>query len=363
MVAPTEQGLREALRAIRDPKSGQDIVTAGLVDSLQTRDGLVQLTLIGERGQAQLMETLRRESERLLARQPGVTNATVILTAHRAPTVAAPKPAAAAPRPSLLADVKHVVAVASGKGGVGKSTTAVNLAVAFAQAGHRVGLLDADVYGPSLPRMLGVSGKPPIVDGKMQPIEVWGLKAMSIGLLVDADGAMIWRGPMVISALEQMMSQVNWGPLDIMVVDMPPGTGDAQLTMAQRVSLSGAVIVSTPQDIALIDARRGVRMFEKVMVPVLGVVENMSSFACPHCGETTHLFGHGGARREAETLGVPFLGEVPLLLDIRETGDAGTPIVAAMPNGPAAKAYAAIAEKVLAGLGGARQTGPRIVMD
>ncbi len=363
MVAPTEQALRDALRAIRDPKSGRDIVTAGLVDSLQTRDGLVQLTLIGERGQAQLMETLRREAEKLLARQPGVTNASVILTAHRAPaSEAAPKPAPV-PRPSLLADVKHVVAVASGKGGVGKSTTAVNLAVAFAQAGHRVGLLDADVYGPSLPRMLGVSGKPPIVDGKMQPIEVWGLKAMSIGLLVDADGAMIWRGPMVISALEQMMSQVNWGPLDIMVVDMPPGTGDAQLTMAQRVSLSGAVIVSTPQDIALIDARRGVRMFEKVMVPVLGVVENMSSFACPHCGETTHLFGHGGARREAETLGVPFLGEVPLLLDIRETGDAGTPIVAAAPDSPAAKAYAAIAERVLAGLGGARQTGPKIVMD
>ena len=363
MVAPTEQGLRDALRAIRDPKSGRDIVTAGLVDSLQTRDGLVQLTLIGERGQAQLMETLRRESEKLLARQPGVTNATVILTAHRAPTPeAAPKPAPA-PRPSLLTDVKHVVAVASGKGGVGKSTTAVNLAVAFAQAGHRVGLLDADVYGPSLPRMLGVSGKPPIVDGKMQPIEVWGLKAMSIGLLVDPDGAMIWRGPMVISALEQMMSQVNWGPLDIMVVDMPPGTGDAQLTMAQRVSLSGAVIVSTPQDIALIDARRGVRMFEKVMVPVLGVVENMSSFACPHCGETTHLFGHGGARREAETLGVPFLGEVPLLLDIRETGDAGTPIVAAVPDSAAAKAYAAIAERVMASLGGAKQTGPKIVMD
>lgn len=361
MAAPTEQGLREALRAIRDPKSGQDIVEAGLIDSLQTRDGLVQLTLRGERGQAKLMETLRSEAHKLLARQPGVTNAAVILTAHRTPD--APAKPTPAPRPSLLADVTHVVAVASGKGGVGKSTTAVNLAVAFAKAGHRVGLLDADVYGPSLPRMLGVSGKPPIVDGKMQPIEAWGLKAMSIGLLVDADGAMIWRGPMVISALEQMMSQVNWGPLDIMVVDMPPGTGDAQLTMAQRVSLSGAVIVSTPQDIALIDARRGVRMFEKVMVPVLGVVENMSSFACPHCGETTHLFGHGGARREAEALGVPFLGEVPLLLDIRTTGDAGTPIVAAAPDSPAAQAYAAIAARVLAGLGGAKQTGPRIVMD
>ena len=358
MATPTEQGLREALRAVRDPRSGQDIVAAGLVDTLQTRDGLVQLTLRGERDQAAPMEKLRLEAQAVLARQPGVTNAAVVLTAHKQPEVAA-KPA----RAVLLPEVTHVVAVASGKGGVGKSTTAVNLAVAFAQAGHRVGLLDADVYGPSLPRMLGVSGKPPIVDGKMQPIEAWGLKAMSVGLLVDSEGAMIWRGPMVSSALEQMMSQVNWGALDVMVVDMPPGTGDAQLTMAQKVSLSGAVIVSTPQDIALIDARRGVRMFEKVMVPVLGVVENMSSFACPHCGETTHLFGHGGARREAEALGVPFLGEVPLLLDIRETGDAGTPIVAAAPDGAAAKTYGAIAVRVLAGLGGKKQAGPRIVMD
>jgi ATP-binding protein involved in chromosome partitioning len=197
----------------------------------------------------------------------------------------------------------------------------------------------------------------------MQPIRAWGLEAMSIGLLVDQDSAMIWRGPMVMSALEQMMSQVQWGALDIMVVDMPPGTGDAQLTMAQRVSLSGAVIVSTPQDIALIDARRGVRMFEKVMVPVLGLIENMSSFACPHCGQTTHLFGHGGARREAETLGVPFLGEVPLLLDIRETSDAGTPIMASAPDSPAARAYAEIAGRLWRSLAGARQAGPRIISE
>lgn len=315
------------------------------------------------------MEALQQQAQALLARQPGVTNANVIMTAHRAgsptpaPQAAPAAKAAPAARPALLADVKHVVAVASGKGGVGKSTTAVNLAVAFAQAGHRVGLLDADVYGPSLPRMLGMSGKPPVVDGKMQPIAAWGLKAMSVGLLVDADGAMIWRGPMVISALEQMMSMVDWGALDIMVVDMPPGTGDAQLTMAQRVSLSGAVIVSTPQDIALIDARRGVRMFEKVMVPVLGFVENMSSFACPHCGETTELFGHGGARLEAQKLGVPFLGEVPLMLDIRVTGDAGTPIVAAAPESAAAGAYRAIAERVWASLDRPKATGPKISMD
>ncbi|MBV8913365.1 MAG: Mrp/NBP35 family ATP-binding protein, partial [Acetobacteraceae bacterium] len=264
MATPTADGLREALRAVRDPRSGQDIVAAGLIDSLQMRGSLVQLALRADRAHAQAMEPVRREAEAVLARQPGVTNATAVLTAHRpepAPPPAAPQ------RAALLPGVKHVVAVASGKGGVGKSTTAVNLAVALAQAGHRVGLLDADVYGPSLPRMLGVAAKPDLAGGKMLPLKAWGLLAMSIGLLVDQDTAMIWRGPMVMSALEQMMGQVAWGELDILVVDMPPGTGDAQLTMAQRVSLSGAVIVSTPQDIALIDARRGVRMFEKVMVP------------------------------------------------------------------------------------------------
>ena len=359
MAALTEAGLRDALRAVRDPRSKQDIVSAGLIDSLQTKGSLVQLVLRAEPGQQAAMEALRREAEQLLGRQPGVSNASVILTAHR-PAAASPAPAA---RPTLLPDAKHVVAVASGKGGVGKSTTAVNLAVSLARAGHTVGLLDADIYGPSLPRMLGISGKPPLVDGKMEPIDVWGLKAMSIGLLVDPDSAMIWRGPMVMSALEQMMTQVHWGALDIMIVDMPPGTGDAQLTMAQRVRLAGAVIVSTPQDIALIDARRGVRMFEKVMVPVLGLIENMSSFACPHCGEVSHLFGHGGARREAETLGVPFLGEVPLLLDIRETSDAGTPIAAAAPDSPAALAYGAIARQVWNSLAGVRRAGPIIVTD
>ena len=386
MATPTEQVLREALRQVQDPRSGRGIVEAGLIDSLQVRGGLVQLTLRTDRNAAGAMEAVRREAERVLSEQPGVSNAAVILTAHRegghreatpreatprettpretTPREATPKPAAAPQqRPILLPEVAHVVAVASGKGGVGKSTTAVNLAVALAQAGRRVGLLDADVYGPSLPRMLGVGGKPPLEDGKMLPIEAWGLQAMSIGLLVDPDSAMIWRGPMVMSALEQMMTQVRWGALDVMVVDMPPGTGDAQLTMAQRVRLAGAVIVSTPQDIALIDARRGVRMFEKVMVPVLGLIENMSSFACPNCGHESHLFGHGGARREAEALGVPFLGEVPLLLDIRETSDAGTPIVAAAPDSAAARAYAEIAGRVWESLAGARQVGPRIVVE
>src|SRR5271166_3167580 len=290
------------------------------------------------------MEPVRREVEALLARQPGITNATAVLTAHKAPAQAAPaaghghghghgqKP------PLLLPDVKAIVAVASGKGGVGKSTVAVNLAVSLARQGHRTGLLDADIYGPSLPRMLGVHRKPEVRDDKMIPLQAWGLSCMSIGFLVDEETPMIWRGPMVMGALEQMMGQVSWGPLDVLVVDMPPGTGDAQLTMAQRVALAGAVIVSTPQDIALLDARRGVRMFERVRVPVLGLVENMSFFCCPNCGHRAEIFGHGGARLESERLGTPFLGEVPLLLDIRSSGDAGTPIAAAAPDSDGAKA-------------------------
>ncbi len=260
-----------------------------------------------------------------------------------------------------------MIAVASGKGGVGKSTVAVNLAVALAQMGLRVGLLDADIYGPSLPRMLGLARKPEVRGERMLPLPAWGLKAMSIGFLVDEATAMIWRGPMVMSALEQMMSQVEWGPLDIMVVDMPPGTGDAQLTMAQRVALAGAVIVSTPQDVALADARRGVKMFEQTRVPVLGLVENMSFFCCPNCGHRAEIFGHGGARAEAHRLGIDFLGEVPLLLDIRSSGDAGEPIAAAAPESEAGRAFTALAQRVWAklpaGRGATAPAGPRIVVE
>jgi ATP-binding protein involved in chromosome partitioning len=379
MVDASPDALRAALRAVKDPASGRDIVAAGLVEGIEVRGGLVQATLLTDRAHAAAMEPVRREVEAVLKRQPNVTNATAILTAHKAQ--AAPAPAAGhghghagapgagpggAKAALLLPDVKAIVAVASGKGGVGKSTVAVNLAVSLARLGHKVGLLDADIYGPSLPRMVGLNRKPEVRNDKMIPLQAWGLSCMSIGFLVDEETPMIWRGPMVMGALEQMMGQVEWGALDILVVDMPPGTGDAQLTMAQRVALTGAVIVSTPQDIALIDARRGVRMFEKTKVPVLGLVENMSFYCCPNCGHRADIFGHGGAKTEAARLGTEFLGEIPLLLDIRVAADAGTPIAAMAPESDAAKAYNALAVRVWEKVSGAtvvRSSGPRIVID
>ncbi len=353
-----QQSLRAALAQVIDPATGRDIVSAGLVGDIAVRDGLVQVSLLTDRARAAAMEPVRKAAEQALAAVPGVRNASAVLTAHTQP---ATPPAAA--KPMLLPDVTAIVAVASGKGGVGKSTTAVNLAVALAQLGLKVGLLDADIYGPSLPRMLGLNRKPEVRGDKMIPLDAWGLKAMSIGFLVEEETPMIWRGPMVMGALEQMMGQVAWGALDIMIVDMPPGTGDAQLTMAQRVSLAGAVIVSTPQDIALIDARRGVRMFERTKVPVLGLIENMSMFVCPNCNHESHIFGHGGAKAEAERLGVEFMGEIPLLLDIRTGADSGAPIAAADPSGVAAKAFAAIAKRLWEKVGTAKQAGPRIVID
>ncbi|MBE0693686.1 MAG: Mrp/NBP35 family ATP-binding protein, partial [Aquamicrobium sp.] len=264
--------------------------------------------------------------------------------------------------------VEAIIAVASGKGGVGKSTTAVNLALGLAALGLRVGILDADIYGPSMPRLLGITGRPETIDGKiLKPMEKYGLKVMSIGFLVDEETPMIWRGPMVISALTQMLREVQWGALDVLVVDMPPGTGDAQLTMAQQVPLAGAVIVSTPQDLALIDARKGLNMFRKVDVPLLGIVENMSYFIAPDTGTRYDIFGHGGARREAERLGVPFLGEVPLTMDVRETSDAGTPVVVSAPDGAQAAAYRAIAtrvkERIDAEQAAATAATPAIVFD
>jgi ATP-binding protein involved in chromosome partitioning len=321
-----------------------------MLEGVHAHDGLVQVTLAIRREDAPALEGTRAKIETVLAQLPGVKHATVVFTAHRPGPRSGGPPAGGPPAAVSLPDIKNIIAVASGKGGVGKSTVAVNLAVALAQGGLRVGLLDADIYGPSLPRMLGVNVKPEVIDGMIQPLHAWGLACMSIGFLVPEETAMIWRGPMVTGALNQMLTQVAWGKLDVLVVDMPPGTGDIQLSLAQKTKLRGAVVVSTPQDIALIDARRGAKMFEQLRVPVLGIVENMSYFSCPNCQHRSDIFGHGGARDEAARIGVPYLGGVPLLLAIRETGDAGLPIIASAPEGEAAAAYRAITENLLASI-------------
>jgi ATP-binding protein involved in chromosome partitioning len=357
----------KALAAVKDPASGRDVVAAGMVQGLVVRDGMVHFALQVAREAAASMEPVRAATEAAARAVPGVISATAVLTAHRAEAAPATRPAAprgpAGPGPMLLSDVRAIIAVASGKGGVGKSTTAVNLAVALAADGLKVGLLDADIYGPSLPQMLGTRERPRSEGQRIIPLSRWGLKAMSIGFLVEEETPMIWRGPMVMGALEQMMGQVTWGPLDVMIVDMPPGTGDAQLTMSQRVPLAGAVIVSTPQDVALLDARRGVRMFEKVNVPVLGLIENMSFFCCPNCNHRSDIFSHGGARREAERLGVEFLGELPLKLEIRELADAGTPIVMARPDSDEAQTYRRIARRVWEKAAAKADAAPKIVME
>ncbi|MDE0172017.1 MAG: Mrp/NBP35 family ATP-binding protein [Defluviicoccus sp.] len=361
-----EAAIREALKSVRDPDRGADIVSLGMISGLVVKQGNVgfSIEVAPERGAA--LEPLRKEAERAVAAVPGVLSVTAVLTAHsEKPPPEAPRPAARqSPQQPLMPGVERIVAVASGKGGVGKSTTAVNLALALSAAGRSVGILDADIYGPSLPTMLGITGRPTSPDGKvLDTMSAWGLKAMSIGFLIPADSPTIWRGPMVMGALEQLMRDVAWGALDILIVDMPPGTGDVQLTMAQRVPLAGAVIVSTPQDLALIDARKGLNMFRKVDIPVLGVIENMSYFVCPHCGGRSDVFTHGGARRAAEAMGVDFLGELPLDMSIRAGSDSGKPIVATDPQGMHADAYGAIAEAVWAKVsGGAVKPAPSIVI-
>ncbi|HEV8026153.1 MAG TPA: iron-sulfur cluster carrier protein ApbC [Stellaceae bacterium] len=366
MSGPSEAQVLAALRQITDPEKGKDIVTLGMVTTAQLRDGHVAFAIEVDAQRGPKLEPLRKAAEKAVEALPGVLSVTAVLTAQKVP--ASPRPAAtpghAHAAKAMVPGVRAIIAVASGKGGVGKSTVAANLGLGLAANGLRVGLLDADIYGPSLPRMLGISGRPTSRDGKiLEPMTNHGVKCMSMGFLVPEDTPMIWRGPMVMSALQQMLRDVAWGELDVMVVDMPPGTGDAQLTMAQQVPLAGAVIVSTPQDIALLDARKGINMFRKVDVPVLGIVENMSYFLCPHCGERTDIFSHGGARREAERLGVEFLGEVPLDMIIRETSDEGRPIVVAHPESEYAQTFRRMAARLAETLGGARRPAPRIVVE
>ncbi len=379
MAGFTREQVLETLKSVRGPGFDRNIVDLGMVSDVFISDGKVYFSITVPADRAQELEPLRLAAERAVKAMPGVKGALVSLTAERragsAPSAppqgaahahhAPGQPQSQRPAKAGIPGIKAIVAVASGKGGVGKSTTAVNLALALKANGLSVGILDADVYGPSMPRLLGITGKPKQIDGRtIVPMENYGLKAMSMGFLVDEGTAMIWRGPMVQSALMQMLREVAWGELDVLVVDMPPGTGDAQLTMAQQVPLSGAVIVSTPQDLALIDARKGLNMFNKVEVPVLGIVENMSYFIAPDTGARYDIFGHGGAKAEAEKIGVPFLGEVPLTVEIRETSDAGTPVVVSHPDGPQAKVYRDIAEKVWQQVGvRAGRQAPSIVFE
>ena len=376
MSAVTQDQVLTALRQVMDPDRQRDIVSLGMVAGLTLREGHVGFAIEVDPQRGPKLEPLRKAAERAVERLDGVLSVTAVLTAESKPGQAATRsqptghahghgPAAhGAAGKALVPGVKTIVAVASGKGGVGKSTVAVNLALAFLANGLKVGLLDADIYGPSMPRMMGIAGKPSSRDGRvLEPMQNYGIKCMSMGFLVPEDTPMIWRGPMVMSAIQQMLRDVSWGELDILVVDLPPGTGDAQLTMAQQVPLSGAVIVSTPQDIALLDARKGLNMFRKVEVPVLGIVENMSYFRCPHCGERSEIFSHGGARREAEKLGTDFLGEVPLDIAIRETSDEGRPIVVSQPDSEHAKLFRAMAERLWTKLSStAPRVAPKIVI-
>jgi ATP-binding protein involved in chromosome partitioning len=367
-VSVTQQQVLDALAKVKSPR-GIALTDANVLSAITVTDGKVFLSINVDAAEARAWESVSTQAEAAVRAIPGVTVAMIALTAERKPG-SAPQPPPPPHRPghgvppvsshrppqspgspmskqSEIPGIAAVIAVASGKGGVGKSTTALNLALGLRDLGLRVGLLDADIYGPSVPRLTGIREKPQLNDDrKMIPIQRFGLAIMSIGFLVEEETAMIWRGPMVMSAITQMLRDVAWGTLDVLVVDMPPGTGDAQLTLAQNVPLKGAIIISTPQDLSLIDARRGLAMFKKVNVPVLGIVENMSYFQCPHCGTKSDIFGHGGARHEAERLAVPFLGEIPLHMSIRATSDSGTPVVESEPDGPHAAIYRAIGAKI-----------------
>ena len=378
-MAPMKDDVLNALAGVLGP-DGTPLPATGKLSEIVAADGKVFFSITVDADSVKQWEDARARAETAVRALAGVTSVMVALTAERpdaaggagrAPQRRTQMPAGAArpreggtPSPAGIPGVAAIIAIASGKGGVGKSTVAVNLALALRDLGLKVGILDADIYGPSMPKLLAIREKPQTAGGtRLKPIMRYEMPVMSIGFLVEEETPMIWRGPMVMSALTQMLREVEWGTLDVMVVDMPPGTGDAQLTMAQQVPLKGAVIVSTPQDLALIDARRGIAMFRRVNVPVLGIVENMSTFICPHCGARSDIFGHGGARHEAERLGVPFLGEVPLDMAIREKSDAGQPVVATEPEGARAQSFRAIATRVRDGLQGESRPAPKIVIE
>ncbi|WP_208994897.1 iron-sulfur cluster carrier protein ApbC [Pseudovibrio sp. Alg231-02] len=376
MAGLTQERVLEVLKQVKSPDGKSNIVDQDLVADLFVSDGRVVFSIRVPAERASELEGLRQAAEKVVSVLPGAETVLVALTAEKQPgSPSTPPPAArkappkGTPMPAKqeVPGVKHIIAVASGKGGVGKSTTSANLALALSAMGLKVGLLDADIYGPSIPKLMGASGQPEVLENRiMKPLEAHGIKLMSIGFLVEEETAMIWRGPMVVSALNQMLREVDWGELDALIVDLPPGTGDVQLTMAQKVPLTGALVVSTPQDLALLDARRGIAMFEKVAIPVLGIVENMSHFVCPDCGGTHEIFGHGGAKAEAEKMKVPFLGEVPLTMEIREQSDTGTPITVSNPDSPISKAYGIIAaglwQGVLQPTGDAARSAPKIVV-
>jgi ATP-binding protein involved in chromosome partitioning len=349
----TRDDILDALRAVPVPGGGGNVVDADLVRALTFEGDRVRFLLEVDPAEGAKLEPMRAAAETAVGALPGVASVSVLLTAH-GPATKPPPPDLRIGRhptpqagPAAVPGVRRIIAVASGKGGVGKSTVAANLAVALAREGRRAGLLDADIYGPSQPRMMGVSERPKSPDGKtILPLHAHGVTLMSIGLMLKEGEAVIWRGPMLQGALQQLMGQVQWGELDALIVDLPPGTGDVQLTLSQKFAITGAIVVSTPQDVALMDARKAIDMFVKTRIPVLGIVENMSTYVCPNCGHEAHIFGHGGARAEAERLGIPFLGEIPLDLAIRLAGDSGTPVAAARPDSPEAGAFAAIARRL-----------------
>ncbi len=347
----TRDDVLATLKRIINPATGTDLVSSDVIRALTVEDGKIRFVLEVDPAHGKAMEPVRQAAVEALEKMAGPGNVSALITAHSTPKAPDlkigrhPTPQAG---PQKVPGVDRIIAIASGKGGVGKSTVAANLAVALVAEGKKVGLLDADVYGPSQPRMLGISGRPASPDGKtILPLRNHGVTLMSIGLMTKEDEAVVWRGPMLMGALQQMLGQVQWGNLDVLIVDLPPGTGDVQMTLAQKAEVTGAIVVSTPQDIALLDARKAINMFDKMKTRVLGMIENMSTYVCPNCGHEEHIFGHGGAKADAKRLDLPFLGEIPLDLDIRKAADGGAPIVVSKPDSPQAMAFRAIARKLI----------------